>query len=190
MGETGGVSTPPSAMRASMSDARDERGTAERGMNERRVTEDREITDDERLAMFRDSFFQSVLPDLPKIPGYHTCWLTTTNPRDTIPMRLRLGYTLIRMEDIPGWDGASLKTGDYAGCVAVNEMIAAKLPSRLYNRYMREVHHNEPLAQEDKLKANMDLMRQQIEARGSRIEEGDGTAHIVQRAPPMPELTD
>jgi hypothetical protein len=55
-----------------------------RAMKDRAVTENRDISDDERVEMFRQQFFQSSLPDLPKIPGWHMCWLTTTNPRDSI----------------------------------------------------------------------------------------------------------
>ena len=63
-----------------------------RAMKDRAVTENRQISDDERVEMFRQQFFNSALPDLPPVPGFHLCWLTTTNPRDSIPMRLRLGY--------------------------------------------------------------------------------------------------
>ena len=66
-------------------------GRGDRAMVDRAVTEDREISDSDRLDMFRQQFFHASLPDLPKIPGYHVCWLTTTNPRDTINMRMRLG---------------------------------------------------------------------------------------------------
>ena len=61
-----------------------------RAMTDRAVTENREITENERVEMFRQQFFQSSLPDLPKIPGWHMCWLTTTNPRDSVQMRIRL----------------------------------------------------------------------------------------------------
>ena len=44
-----------------------------RAMDDRAVTENRELSDDDRIQMFRDSFYQSALPDLPEIPGYHVC---------------------------------------------------------------------------------------------------------------------
>jgi len=115
------------------------------------VTQNRNLTDEERLNTFRRSFFQSALPDLPAIPGFHTCWLTTTNPRDSIAARIRLGYTPIRAEDVPGWEYASLKTGDYVGCIGVNEMIAFKLSLELYEAFMYEAHHVQPLAEEQKI---------------------------------------
>ena len=62
---------------------------ADRHMQDRAVTENRELSDDERVAEFRQQYFQSALPDIPKIEGYHVCWLTTENPRDPIHARMR-----------------------------------------------------------------------------------------------------
>ncbi len=123
----------------------------DRRLNNREVTGDRKMSDEERLAEFRKSFYNSVLPDLPVIPGFHTCWLTTTNPRDSLAARARLGYEPIRSEEVPGWEFVTLKTGDYAGCIGVNEMIAAKVPLELYEAYMYEAHHVQPLQEEQKL---------------------------------------
>jgi len=140
-------------------------GRQNREMTDRAITEDRELTDDERLEEFRLSHFQSALPDIPPIDGYHVCWLTTENPRDPIHARLRMGYEPIKAEDIPGWDHASLKTGEWAGCIGVNEMIAFKLPLRLYEAYMREAHHEQPLMEEEALNA----ARKQAEETASQM---------------------
>lgn len=151
---------------------------------------ERVITDDERLDEFRKSFFQSVLPDLPPIDGFHVCWLTTTNPRDSIPGRIRLGYEPVKNEDIPGWEHATLKSGDYAGCIGVNEMIAFKLPMSLYEAYMREAHHNQPLFEEQKLSSVMDVIQEQAAAaaksgsRGIKMEFEDGMAELGQDLDP------
>lgn len=122
-----------------------------RNSDDRTVTQNRVLTDAERLAEFRKSFYQSVLPDLPNIPGYHVCWLTTSNPRDPIHARIRLGYEIIVADDIPGWKYSQIKSGEYEGAIGVNEMIAAKLPLELYEAYMYEAHHVQPLAEEQKL---------------------------------------
>lgn len=122
-----------------------------RAASSRRVTESRVLSDEERVDLFRQSFFQSSLPDLPKLPGYHMFWATTTNPRDPIHVRLRYGYEFVTPDDIVGYGFETLaqKTGDYAGCVMVNEMIAMKLPLHLYEAYMREVHHERPHQEEE-----------------------------------------
>jgi len=182
--------SPKRRQAADLQGARDERLRSEREAQDREVTEEREITEAERLEFFRDSLQQSVLPDLPPIPGYHVCWLSTTHQRDTIAFRRRLGYQLIRVEDMPSWEGASAKDGDYQGVIAVNEMVAAKIPLSLYNRYMHEVHHRMPLSEEEKLKSALDTLKANAQRSGSAIvEEGEGTANVVQRARPMPEFT-
>lgn len=154
-----------------------------RAASDRQATENRELTDDERLEMFRMNLYNDRLPNIPDIPGYHVCWLTTTNPSDTIQTRMRLGYELIRAEDVPGMELVTQKTGEYAGCIAVNEMLAAKLPLSLYYRYMQEAHHDAPLREEDKLEETAQLMREQAERAGGRLLESDGMREVGDYAP-------
>ncbi len=154
-----------------------------RGHTDRLATENRAYTEDERLEMFRMQLYNDRLPNLPEIPGYHVCWLTTANTGDTIQSRSRMGYELIRAEDVPGMDLIIQKTGDYVGCVMVNEMIAAKLPTSLYLRYMQEAHHDAPLREEEKLEDTAQLMRDQAERSGGRLIESDAMQEIGNYAP-------
>lgn len=164
-------------------------GRENRAMQDRAVTQSRVLSEDERVEMFRQQFFQSALPDLPKLPGWHTCWLTTTNPRDSIQMRMRLGYEPLKPEDVPGWEYATLKTGEWAGFVGVNEMLAFKLPMSLYEKFMQEAHHNAPLREEEKLTDTAEFMAQQARANKSNLVLGDGTAEIGQRRDAQFELS-
>ena len=161
----------------------------ERTMQDRAVTENREITEDDRVQMFRQQFFQSSLPDLPKIPGWHTCWLTTTNPRDSIQMRIRLGYEPVKPEDVPGWEYATLKTGDWAGLIGVNEMLAFKLPLSLYEKYMREAHHDAPMYEEEKLLDTAQFLEQQASASKPRLQIGEGNMEIGQNKEPIFDIS-
>lgn len=147
------------------------------------TTENREYTEDERLQMFRMQLYNDRLPNLPDMPGYHVCWLTTANTGDTIQTRSRMGYELIRAEDVPGMDLIVQKTGDYVGCVMVNEMIAARLPMSLYLRYMQEAHHDAPLREEEKLEDTAQLMREQAERSGGRLIESEAMREIGDYAP-------
>ena len=155
-------------------------GREDRAMEDRAVTENREVSDDDRLAMFRQQFFQAALPDLPNIPGYHVCWLTTTNPRDTINMRMRLGYEPVKPEDIPGWEASTVKSGEWQGLIGVNEMLAFKLPLSLYEKYMQEAHHDAPTRELEKLSDTADFLQQQAESSGSYLVEGDGMQDMRQ----------
>jgi hypothetical protein len=152
-----------------------------RAMQDRAVTESRALTEDDRLELFRQQLFQSALPDLPQIPGWHLCWLTTTNPRDSIHARLRLGYEPVKPEDIPGWQHATVKTGEYAGFIGVNEMLAFKLPQSLYLKFMQEAHHDAPLREEEKLTDTADFLEQQARSSKSRLDVGEGTSGLAEK---------
>lgn len=165
-----------------------------RESEDRRITEDRQLSDSERLDEFRKTFFQSALPDLPPIPGYHVCWLTTENPRDPVHGRIRLGYEPIKAHDIPGWEHASLKTGEWAGCVGVNEMIAFKLPLHLYEAYMKEAHHTQPLMEETALNEARERAEQEASALARKpisfeLEEGQADLGMDVPEPPSFEET-
>ena len=158
-------------------------GRQSREMEDRQVTQNREVTDDDRLEMFRAQLFNDALPDLPNIPGYHMCWLTTTNPRDPIHRRIQLGYEPIKASEVPGMEFASVKTGEWSGLIGVNEMIAFKLPLGLYQRFMQEAHHDAPLREENKLAETAEIMRQQAEGSGSTLFEGDGLMEMREHNP-------
>ena len=154
-----------------------------RAMDDRSVTQRRELNENERLEMFRNQLFNDALPDLPKIPGYHVCWLTTANPRDTIHRRMQLGYEPVRAEEVPGMEFATLKTGEWTGFIGVNEMLAFKLPMSLYEKFMQEAHHDAPGREEGKLADTADFMREQAERSGARLIEGDGMSDLRQSRP-------
>lgn len=153
------------------------RDDSDRAGNDREHDE-REVTDKERLEMFRLSMFQNQLPSLANIPGWHLCWLTTANPRDSIQGRLRLGYQLLGPSDVPGWEANVLTSGPYEGCIGINEMVAAKLPMHLYEMYMTEAHHNQPLAEEGKLKSTLDAIREQAQGKGAGVLLEEGMASL------------
>jgi hypothetical protein len=186
---TGDAQVGGSSRRSKARQAPDSDSGTDRGYDERDVADDRDAEDQEFLDLFRESMHQSALPDLPPRPGFHRFWATTSNPRDTIAYRLRIGYRLVKVEELPGWENVSMKTGDYAGVVAINEMLAMEIPLSRYNRLMKYVHHDMPLEEEEKLRKRMDLMKDQARAMGSQIDEGDGTRDLVQKARPMPEFS-
>lgn len=156
------------------------RGRKSRAEEDRSATENRALSDSERVEMFRQQFSQSSLPDLPKIDGWHSCWLTTTNPRDSIQVRMRLGYEPIKPEDIPGWEYVTVKTGEYVGFIGVNEMLAFKLPMSLYEKFMKEAHHDAPLREEGKLTDVASFLEQQAKSSGGALIQGEGNREIGQ----------
>jgi hypothetical protein len=153
------------------------------------LSEDRALSDSERREAYRRGLYQSHLPDLPNIPGYHVCWLTTSNPKDSIAGRLRLGFELIKSSEIAGFEFANVKTGDYSGCIGINEMLAAKLPLSLYEDYMTISHHEAPLEEESAILA--EVMKQAEATNGmiGQVKLEDGTAQLG-KSPPAPRFAD
>ena len=155
----------------------------QRGAENREVTERRDLSDEDRINMFREQLFNDALPDLPPIPGYKTIWLTTSNARDPIQRRLQLGYEFLTPADVPGFEHATLKTGDYSGVIGVNEMIACKLPIRLWEAYMQEAHHLAPLRDEERIRDAVETMQEQArQSKGALIME-EGFEEMQQSQP-------
>ena len=63
----------------------------------------------------------------------------------------------------------------------MNEMLAFKLPISLYDKYMREAHHDAPLREEEKLTDTADFLENQARASKSRLTMGDGNKEIGQQ---------
>lgn len=158
-------------------------GREDRAGSDRKATEDRTVSESERLEMFRGQLMQAALPDLPKISGYHVCWLTTSNPRDSIHARQRYGYEPIRASDMPGFDLVTMKTGEWAGCIGVNEMVAFKVPESLYQMYMKEAHHDAPNREQERLSAVLDTIRESSARDKTKVFEEDGTKSLRETAP-------
>lgn len=151
----------------------------DRAMQDRAILGSREtdLNDEERLEIFRTTFVQAALPSLPEIPGWHLCWCSTSNDRDTIPLRLSLGYVPVEPHEIVGWRGGNITTiesGDLKGWVSHNEMVAMKLPMRLYERYMQEAHHKGPAEEDQKLIAMAEGLAEQARSVGAKIGGGSG----------------
>jgi hypothetical protein len=178
-----------------MSDARLSKQTVNtrksRTSQERQVTEDRTSMDASRLEVFRSSFAQAALPDIPPIPGFHVVWLASNNPRDSLQMRTRMGYTPVVAEDVKGFEFVADKGGITDGLIRVNEMVAYKLPLDLYNLYMRENHHYKPAQEETKLTDAITAAKAAIRSKGGDVDEGDGVEALRRLdAVEVPDFTD
>lgn len=123
----------------------------DRAMNDRAITQRRQLTDEERVELLKRANFQSSLPNIPKIPGYHVCWVSTTHPNDTPQGRMQLGYEFIQRSEIPEFTYVDSKSTEFPGVISWREMVAMKVPLHLYQAFMEEVHHNEPAKQEESI---------------------------------------
>jgi hypothetical protein len=113
----------------------------------------------ERAEAFRDKWQNSALPDIPggTIPGFHLCWLSTTNNYDSIDKRMALGYEPVKAAELgKGFEAlGKMSSGKFEGCVSCNEMVLFKLPEEIYQEVMRMLHLEDPLEHQRNITANV-----------------------------------
>ena len=142
---------------------------------------------EERRKMFRSEWLQEALPTPPEIPGFHLCWLSTTNSYDPIHKRMRLGYEPVKADDLPGFEHLKVKAGEFAGFVACNEMILFKLPMDIYQDYMTQAHFDAPLEEQEKIRVQVEQLQGARDSNGRRLGmvEGDGMNFDQPTRPPV-----
>ena len=129
----------------------------------------------ERKRMLREQMVNEVLPDPnnPKVPGWHYCWLSTTNQSDPIYKRLSLGYELVKASDMPKFSLQNkAMSGEFEGCIAINEMILSRIPEELYQEILMINHHEKPMEEEAFLKANAAPSQQDSHGNALGMREG------------------
>ena len=130
----------------------------------------------ERRKMWSDEWTQSALPKVPELPGWHLCWLSTTNSYDSIDKRLRLGYVPVKADEFPGFDNYRVKAGEQIGFIACNEMILYKLPMEIYQEAMLQMHHELPMDEADKVRLQVEQLQGNRDSNGKSLVnvEGEG----------------
>ena len=130
----------------------------------------------ERIDAFRDKWQNSALPDLPKdaIPGFHLCWLSTTNQYDSIDKRLALGYEPVKASELgKGFESlGKMSSGKFEGCVSCNEMVLFKIPEEIYQEVMRMLHLEDPLEHQRNITASVRSNSQEGKGGRSILEGG------------------
>ena len=126
---------------------------------ERMAAEDPDLKSKrERAEAFRDKWQNSALPDIPggTIPGFHLCWLSTTNNYDSIDKRMALGYEPVKAAELgKGFEAlGKMSSGKFEGCVSCNEMVLFKLPEEIYQEVMRMMHLEDPLEHQRNITAS------------------------------------
>lgn len=150
---------------------RADNGFARRGRPaiDRSVTQNRESTDSirrsERQAMLRD--VNTLLPPAPELSGFHTFWATTTNNKDTVEGRQRLGYSLVTRSEFPDFCLNTQKSGEVTDDrIMVNEMVLMKIPHDLWEEDMFYKHHDLPT---ESIKNLKDSVRIGTDGRGRQV---------------------
>jgi hypothetical protein len=85
----------------------------------RAPVEEKFMSAQERRKMWSDEWTQTALPKVPPLPGWHLCWLSTTNSYDSIDKRMRLGYVPVTADEFPGFENYRVKAGEQIGHIAM-----------------------------------------------------------------------
>jgi hypothetical protein len=146
----------------------------------RAAPEEAFISKQERRKMWSDEWTQSALPKVPEIPGWHLCWLSTTNGYDSIDKRMRLGYVPVRADELPGFDNYRVKAGEDIGFIACNEMRLYKLPMEVYQEVMTQMHHDAPNEESDKVQVQIEQLQGNRDSSGRSLGsvEGEGFGNL------------
>lgn len=136
----------------------------------------------ERKALLRQEWNDDILPSIPPDGKYHYIWLSTTSQNDPIYRRQRLGYQLVRKEQLPHLALKSIAlSAEYEGYISVNEMVLARIELELYNELMLINHHERPLEEERLLKANIKKnIEEEEDSQGEKLGEmiGEGIKNL------------
>ena len=140
--------------------------------------------------MWSDEWTQSALPGVPDIPGFHLCWLSTTNSYDTIDKRIRLGYTPVLADELPGYENYRVKAGEHVGHIACNEMLLFKIPMDLYQRVMTHFHYQKPMEATQAIMERMEELQQGVDSSGHRLlkTEGEGFGNVAKSSVNRPPV--
>jgi len=151
----------------------------------RAAPEEAFISKQERRKMWSDEWTQSALPKVPDIPGWHLCWLSTTNGYDSIDKRMRLGYVPVRADELPGFDNYRVKAGEDIGFIACNEMRLYKLPMEVYQEVMTQMHHEAPMEEADKVQVQVEQLQGNRDSSGRSLGsvEGEGFGNLNRNVP-------
>lgn len=139
------------------------------------------LTLEERRKMLRSEWLQEVLPTPPAVPGWHYCWLSTTNSTDPIYKRIQRGYQPVKALEIPGFLQYKVDGGEFEGCVACNEMLLFKIEEELYQDLMAYFHHELPMEEEQMLRNNAVDNLQRQDSNGRELGEIEGFDSLARR---------
>ena len=140
----------------------------------RQAPEEQFHSTQERRRMWSDEWTQSALPKVPDMPGWHLCWLSTTNSYDSIDKRIRLGYVPVRADELPGFENYKVKAGEDVGFIACNEMRLYKIPMDVYQDVMLQMHHERPMEEADKIRVQVENLQGARDSRGRSLGQVEG----------------
>jgi len=140
------------------------------------------LSAEERRRALRQDWVQEILPSPPDLPGFHCCWLSTTNSTDPIYKRVQRGYMPVKASEVPGFGTQYMaQGGEFDGCVACNEMLLFKLDKQVYNDLMTIFHHDMPMEQEASIRERLEGT-QEFDSNGRQLGSVEGDFNSLGRS--------
>ena len=143
--------------------------------------------DNRALAADKDLWTDELLPDLSQyMPGWHCCWASRTNNRESVEVFQRRGYEFVTKEHLgEHYEGLFLQvrqsSGDYgtSDLISCNEMVAMRIPDSAHHKNLTRFHAREPLEQQQGMIEKLNSGKLQYE---TSKDEADGMADTYNQA--------
>ena len=105
-------------------------------------------------------------------------------------LRIRLGYTPVLADELPGYENYRVKAGEHVGHIACNEMLLFKIPMDLYQRVMTHFHYQKPMEATQAIMERMEELQQGVDSSGHRLlkTEGEGFGNVAKSSVNRPPV--
>ena len=159
-----------------------ERGSREEADSFRVEDDGGTLSAEQRRALLRQEWVTEVLPTPPEKPGFHRCWLSTTNSTDPIYKRIQRGYKAVKITDIPAFGQYRIQGGEFEGCIQCNEMLLFEIEEERYQDIMTILHHDMPAEAERNIYEKV-VSQQEFDSNGRPLVELEEGMRSLGRGP-------
>ena len=100
---------------------------------------------------------------------------------------MRLGYQAVLCDELEGMEHLKVKEGEHVGHISCNEMILYKLPMDIYQDYMAEKHHYQPMEEAGKIRVQQEqLLNSARDSNGKSLIRAEGDLIDGEKDAPAP----
>lgn len=140
------------------------------------------------LEVLMQTWLSNALPDPPAKPGFHRVWASKSNSQTPPEFYERLGYRPVPPEEWTNAAALKMTSAAEPGVINVKEMLLYEIPEKRYQRFMRYLHHDAPLSEEQKIR--METYGHLTRGNDNlRRETGDGTDSLGRSPGRVPEFS-
>lgn len=144
----------------------------------REFTQNRELSDEEFEATLKETSGGVLLPNPPRVNGYHTMWAAqAVNSAGSYIRYQQKGYSFVEQTECPGYYPHLAEHGEmFIGKITYGDLVAVKISDVRFQMIMKHNHHDLPLDSERNIEAEA---RNNLQYRGQstyRNDDGSNTS--------------